>query len=86
MIERKTLEAVSMATGRPIVALPSIWDPALVGYVCQPGYVVAVYDYDIGRLLFHVTPEDYDDILLDALRAARLAYNLEPLIIHTRNN
>ena len=85
MIERSTLSKVSNETGLPVVALPKEWDAALVGYTLTGLSVVAAYDYDLGRVHFGDSPEDYDDRLLDAVRLARIG-TAEPLIIHTRNN
>lgn len=85
MIERSILLKVSKKTGRKVVALPKEWDAALVGYTINDSNVVAVYDYDLGRVHFGDSPEDYDDRLLDAVRLARIE-TAEPLIIHTRNN
>lgn len=85
MIERSILSKVSKETGLQVVALPKEWDAVLVGYTFNGSTVVAVYDYDLGRVHFGDAPEDYDDRLLDAVRLARIG-TAEPLIIHTRNN
>lgn len=85
MIERNTLEMVARKIGQPLVALPPSWDPCLVGWTASAGPVLAVYDYDLGRITHSPKVGEFDDILLDALRGARVG-DLVPLIIHTRNH
>ena len=85
MIERNTLKKVQIATGLQLVALLQEWDAALAGYTVNEQGIRAVYDYDVARVHFGDSPENFDDRLLDALKAAS-AGSVEPLIIHTRNS